>query len=1257
MAGIFSIGSSILSDLDPKEATKLFRALLWCEARRVGLSPHKIVISLKTTVADGGIDARIDGNPAVDSFLTRGLMYCQLKTGQSFKPWQRSALKKELFGSSTAKSKKDRLSPEIRECLRNRGRYVLVSFGYDLTSPQYSAAKRNLKEIIGDCGYRNPDIEVLGQGQLAGLFSSFPSLALGLLGKSDLSFLTVDEWKTRADMVQALQLSNEQKCVIDQIRDGLRGKQYKHIRLIGEPGIGKTRLALEAVSAEDLAQAVMYIPHAEDFQRSHVFNELLRKGSPENAILVIDECGERERASIWNAFREKSAIQLVTIDHGPERSRDSAMLVLDLPRLADDQIKAILASYLPKGVSLSHWVDWCEGSPRVAHAVGENLKLNPEDLLKPPATVPIWERFIAGYERHDSRNARITLTVLRHLALFEKFGFEDPVSDEAKFICQLAQRVETSITWPQFQEIVNRLRQRRILQGKRTLFIVPKALHIHLWIDYWNVYGRDFSFVCFFAEVPADLRNWFLQFFIYGHASPVARDAIANILSSAGPFADREFASSKAGTRFINYLAEADPANTLAVLERTFRTWTYEELKAFKDGRQDIVWALEKIAVWKEHFYRAAKLLIKLALAENSDHGNNSTELLQSLFLIGIGWAGTQSPPVERFPVIQELLASRNAQEITLGLSLCEKWFSTSGGIRIVGAEYQGLRPELEFWRPYKYGEVFDAWRLCWRFLHSLSRTWRVEERRQANHVLVEAGLQLVHYKHISDEITQTLFELIDDPATDIRQFTYGVIRELQFRSERLSKDILMKLQALDAKLTGESFWGRFSRFVLNTNWDEDYSVKGEQVKELSAPLRRVQKLVKEVAKDQTLLTEHLSKLVTAEGHRLVEFGRQVAIKSHSGKMVTQIAAAQLKADPAKNTQFIGGYFIGLRDRNRKEWEERVNRLLSSDATTDLGVTIVRWSGTSASIVVNLLEMYRKGRVKASAFCQLAWNAKREYLPQETVEEVLRALITSGDDEALVVAIELTGNYFFDKEQPRSCNGELLFRLVTAPYFFRRDRDVRNGHQWYSVAKGFRTRFLHRDMDLLCVILSQREAFSGLRQLTYAMQIADEIARAHPDDAWSLVSGMLESDEQDGWWISIWLGDELGFGEDRQHTGPITAFNPETVMKWIMKNPEDRGWKVLRCLPKTLDESRGGKLTKLFIESFGDDEMGNSLIGHFWTGEWSGPQSQYLARKRDKAREWISEIKSGKVLAWLYRYIEYLNQRIPEAELREEREF
>ena len=1256
MITIYSLDARFLRDLKAEAATKAFRDLLWCEARRVGLSPHNVVISLKTDVADGGIDARVDGNPTTDSVLTKDLTYFQIKAGQAFKPWLTGALKEELFGKLTAIPKRSGLAPEIRECFSNRGRYVLVSFGHDLTPQQQSTAKKILARLLRDCGYRKPAVEVLGEGQLVGLFSLFPSLALGLLGKGNLAFLTVDEWKARADMIQALQLSDGQKGIIGQVRDALRGTQHKHIRLIGEPGLGKTRLVLEAVSAEDLAGMVLYVPHAEDFQRGQLFNELIRKDSPGNAILVIDECSERERASIWNAFRQKTGIHVVTVDHGPEQSRDAAMLVLDLPRLPDDQIKAILASYLPKGNDPSHWVAWCEGSPRVAHAVGENLKLSPDDLLKPPATVPIWERFITGYEKLDSQTSQQTLTVLRHIAMFTKFGFEDPVAQESKFICHLVQQADHSITWQRFQELVERLRQRRILQGKRTLFIVPKALHIYLWINYWNIHGRDFSFSDFFAAVPSQLQNWFLQFFIYGHASPVARDAIANILSPAGPFSNREFVISKAGTRFIDYLSEADPGNILALIERTFGKWAREELSAFKDERQDVVWALEKIAVWKEYFHRAAGLLIRFSLAENSNYGNNSTGILRGLFWIGMGWAPTQSPPTERFPIIEELLRSQDQQEIELGLSLCEQWLSTGGGTRVVGSEYQGLRPELKFWKPQIWGEVFDAWRLCWRHLYSVSQDWQPERRKLVNRVLVDAGLELVGFNPVSEEILLTLSMLVEDEATDSRHFTHRLIQKLRYRAERLPKGVTTKLRDLDKKLTGNSFWGRFSRFVLNTNWDEDYSVKGDKIKELPTPSRRVKGLVSEVVKQPSLLTNFLTKFVGIEGHRLAEFGRLLAMELNEDHIVEEIIEAQLNTDLSKNTQLIGGYFIGFRASNPDHWEKRVRALLASEKTRDLGIAVVHWSGVSESMLRTLLDMFRSKKVDASVFNSLAWNARKEGFSAPLVEEVLRALVNSGDEQALIVAIRLADFYFFDKNDQRSCDEELLFSLLGSPCFFGRDQNTRVGYEWYSVAKGFRARFPNRDLDLFKNILSKGKDNLGFRDSNYPSQVLDAIARAHSEDVWAIISQFLESEDERSWRFEMWLGEELAFGEEGV-VGAITVFKPEAVMEWVGRKPDRRASDIFRCLPKTLDENRGGKLTRLFIEQFGDTELRESLMSYFWIGGWTGPESVYLAGKRDDARKWVSEIKLGKIVAWLYRYIEYLSQLIAKAEMREEREF
>ena len=59
-------------------------------------------------------------------------------------------------------------------------------------------------------------------------------------------------------MTPALHLARAQSEVIVSIRKALSGSDYQHIRVIGEPGIGKTRLVLEALSVEDLAPMVIY---------------------------------------------------------------------------------------------------------------------------------------------------------------------------------------------------------------------------------------------------------------------------------------------------------------------------------------------------------------------------------------------------------------------------------------------------------------------------------------------------------------------------------------------------------------------------------------------------------------------------------------------------------------------------------------------------------------------------------------------------------------------------------------------------------------------------------------------------------------------------------------------------------------------------------------------------------------------------------------------------------------------------------------
>jgi hypothetical protein len=544
---IFVVDPGLIGELDVKSGTALICNLLRCEAARLALPMQQVVISSRTSAKDGGIDAKVAGVQAHAALLKKGSSYLQIKTGPTFKPWLRKHLTKELFGSQDAKPAKGLLGKEVKRCLDKKGRYVLVTLGHDLLPSEHSDAVALLIELFQKAGYKNTRVEVLGQGQVAGFLAGYPSLCLDLKGLGESSLLSLPAWAARADMKGSVELGEPQAKFLNDVGAAWRGQEFQHIRIIGEPGIGKTRLVLEAAAAPDLGPCVIYIPHAEEFQRSVLFNELLKPDRDYTAHLVIDECEEQERASIWGALKGKPHIKLITIDHGPETSTDSSMEVFQCPPLGKDQITAILSSYIGKRMDVSNWAEWCEGSPRVAHAVGDNLKRNPKDILKSPASVPIWDRFVLGHKRLDSKSASEHFTVLRHLALFQRFGFEDPVSEEAQFISRLVVEADPNITWARFQSIVRHHQARRILQGRHTLFIVPKALHVHLWVQFWNEYGLGFNFQKFMERLPAGLKHWFLRLFIYAHASPVAQAAVKKILaSSTGPFAERAFLESEA---------------------------------------------------------------------------------------------------------------------------------------------------------------------------------------------------------------------------------------------------------------------------------------------------------------------------------------------------------------------------------------------------------------------------------------------------------------------------------------------------------------------------------------------------------------------------------------------------------------------------------------------------------------------------------------------------------------------------------------
>ena len=1254
MSNIVPISPSLLNNLGAEAAVARFRELLFCEARYIGLRPDAITISANLYVSDGGIDAQIESTTTLpaDTFIRPGRNGFQLKTGTSFKPWQPSSLKGELLTATGD------LASEVNRTLEAGGHYVLVCFGLDLTPEQRNNSRKQLVKFFNQFGFPNTmeRVEVFGQCQLASYFDRYPSLRFSILGGTDEDFLLVSEWAQHAHMSNPVILSEDQTKLVDLLREKLLG-ETKHIRILGEPGVGKTRLVLEAVRTEQIAPSVLYVQHGARFSQARLFRELLREMPKYPLVLILDELSEREMSEIWGHFRNRCGmLKLISLDHGPDRSRDSEIESISAPRLPDQTIKQILQSHVGENNDIDRWVKLCEGSPRVAQAVGENLAANPEDILKSPATVPIWDRFLFGYAQQQGDEARQIALIMRHLALFTRFGFEAPVGNEAEYIAKLVERADAAVTWSRFQEIVQSLRERRILQGDRTLFIVPWALHIHLWREYWHWYGRGFDFAQAFNEMPGSLHGWFMDMFQFAHgtsAAPVVRD----ILRRDGVYSSRDFLCSDKGSSFLSTLAEADPEATLALIERTFGTWSREELHALKGVRQQIVWTLEKIAVWTPTYIRAARMLTKLAVTENATNSNNSTGTLLGLFRIGQEAAATEASPTQRLPILLELLRSDDDDSKRLGLKVAESALQTSGhGFRWVGPEYQGIKERAALWLPQTYGEWWYAYRAYWDCLINETRGWVDALRREANSTIIDASAEQIRIHVHREEVLSMLEQIEDDPATDLRRLNHFFIQQARWHRDEEEQSTHFRLRRLEARLTRRSLESRFQRYVLDTTWDEweDYSLEGK-LRECTRPKKLVRALAVRVAGSDEIFACLLPKILSSrtDNSALFAFGQALCAADKNNKRLSPMLAC---GGDSINSQCLGGYLSGLKEHVPDKWQQVLLGLLANSNTANRGAELVWRSGADDSVLNACMDAFEVNWIEAGYFRSLCYGMSWQSTSQAALIRLLSLLATREDQVSAFVLVDLLDQML--GENVWLVDSDFVFRIVTQQVQFEDHRDTMHSYHWNGVCEKLVAHDPYKAMSLLEVLLRQMGNVYRLSYDHYVEPLAHSLCKRNPAGAWVIITAHL-LEPAPKWRSDLlnWLkGGIGGFGENNS-TPPIAEFPAQLVMDWIAQDVDARASMIAHCAPSSLDDRLGGELTRALLTLYRMiDGVETGISCNFGSGGWVGPMSKHLRGRRDRFRAWLSQGFDVNVMSWIEDEIVQLDREIEAAEIAEERE-
>lgn len=1253
MSHLSEVPNSLIASLSQESAVKLIRSLLDAECHYCRISPATLTISSRITVADGGIDSEVNA-PLSDTFPSDGLFQAgltgfQIKSGTAFKPWTKNSIRNELLDS------KGNLASEVERLTQQSGRYTLICTGHDLTSKQRNQARNHIASVLSDCGHADYDerIDVLGADHIAQFVERHIAVASSLVPDPIQEAWTLDTWRQDAHLSSQFEASDEQSELIAKIRASLFGVG-KHVRVLGEPGLGKTRIVLEAVQAPNLAPCVLYFPHGSQFGQTKLFRHLLRSVCDKPLILVIDELPESELIEIWRHLKTRcGALKIVSLDHGRDKTRDEEIERLYAPKLSDETVKRILARRIGESRELDRWVEICEGSPRVAQAVAENLQANPEDLLRPPATVPLWERFLHGYGKREELQARQVDCVARHLALFSRFGYEAPVSDEARHIAAMIETVDPTIGWARFQEIVQSLRDRRVLQGGKTLFFVPRALHIFLWRGYWESYAQDFRFADTFTALPKSLLVWFLKMFKYADEAAAAY-VVRDILKPDGIYSDKAFLTCEKGARFLSDLAEADPPAVLRLLETTLGRWSDDELAAFSEHRQHIVWTLEKIAVWAPQTIRALRLLAKLALNETANWINNATGTLFGLFRIGPEHAATEAAPCQRLPAALELLRAGSDAERELGLGCIATALDTSGmAIRMVGAEFQGLKARAKLWIPDTYGDWWDAHHVYFRALVEETRSWPEHLRPKVCSALLKAVEQVIALPPCTEPALATLETLAYDPHMNPSELNRLFCDWSERCDERETKEIRKRIDAIGRAYVRRDIKSRFQRYVI----DIDYLDWHDENPRNRAP-SLVNALAKRAARRRESFEAILSMLAPKKhAHALGHFGQQLAIQDPDRVFLPQILNKSLEA---KDWSCLSGYLYQTRTADPGIYQETIRGLLSAPDTAWLGVELSVSFGYDELLFSECLDALEFGRIGPEPFSKLVWGNASRSVSAVHMARLLRHLHSVSDEASMKVLIELLAGLGFDDTSPFVA--DLAFDAITR-YILDDDhkRERMDRHTYSVLCKKLIAWKPEYRLPLLAAFLKKMAVSRSLIYDDYCIvPIASELIQADPAGAWLTIREHIERPSPKSvsqpYALLFWLKGSIGKLGEQEVRGPIADLPLSEILSWIDEDPPHRARLIAHAAPGTLDDKYGGQLTRELLARYPNTGAEGAIASAFHSCGWSGPESEYLKRRRNKFREWLSMNFHCNVAQWIERELEDLDRRIERTEMQEERD-
>lgn len=684
-----------------------------------------------------------------------------------------------------------------------------------------------------------------------------------------LPFITFAEHK-KGYSTKCEYCSNE---ALDMYRDIILNDP-SNLRIIGISGIGKTRLVFETVknSTEFIARYLYCDCCNDDFEEvKKKIQLILRK--KENPIIVLDNCNSEQAKNVIQIKKRylSADCKIITIWNKEEQNTISGYVYVNLNIDLCDVVNEIIEK---KSINISDYNknlirEFSDGIPLMALLLLESINKGNTDIGK-LSNKDFVNNLI--FEVKEERE------IIKSCSLFRYIGFEGDLRGQIKFIVENKAITpingEPEVKLAQFDKLFNKYKKREIVETNGRLFCIrPRPLAFALAEEWFEDCSDERMELVIKSIQDKDnpdckiLTESLCSQIIYLGDNKKVKLLIERLTDVSGPFDNAEVVNTELGSRLFRSFVEVNPNALADNLYRLFGSMSIEQLKNVKEGRRNLVWALEKLCFDRRTFEKGAKLMMAFAVAENETWGNNSTSEFLNLFKIHL--AGTQANLSERLEIIKWGLYKGN-EYVLLSLKALGSALETQHFARYGGAEIQGAR-KLEDYIP-SNKEVIKYW-------------------TDALDILEENSLSSSKYSTFCNEIiaetAQGLFRVgmanivLPKIKSIAKRYSYDwdIMLDVLYRIKEcsgpmLKQEYVLEVDNLITQLTKTDFYSRFAEVQKNRNNAESKLNFDEQTK---IQQQEYQKLADEFVSDNFCSSEILHSIYSNKNLFSFSFGSRIA--------------------------------------------------------------------------------------------------------------------------------------------------------------------------------------------------------------------------------------------------------------------------------------------------------------------------------------------------------------------------------------------